>query len=324
MILDKARSVDLRNQSLGSDKSQTLHGNGHGESVATILEPVAIHLTQDPTIMQGVTPCITQGNPKTGQATIGVAIPIADKATRNKGGGSTRNDDGAGNGLGIGELGTPAYTLTASDRHAVAYPCYTIDDMKMQNTYIWEEQANTLSARDYKGPQAVAIPYQSVVGPICARDYKGVGNEYVMENKLIVETKTADMESKAETYQKVTEQGAFNDMFVTNMEYIVRRLTPLECGRLQGFPDNWTQGLEIAEPTEDDILYWRMVFREQAEALEEKKKEKTDNQIRKWLQNPKSDSAIYKMWGNGIALPNAMFVMEGIAQVLQEENSHEE
>lgn len=83
-------------------------------------------------------------------------IPIADKATRNKGGGNTRNDDGAGNGLGVGESGAPAYTLTAADRHAVACPCYSIDDMKMQNTYVWEEQANTLSARDYKGAQAVA------------------------------------------------------------------------------------------------------------------------------------------------------------------------
>lgn len=35
--------------------------------------------------------------------------------------------------------------------------CYTIDDMKMGNTYIWEEQANTLSVRDYKGVQAVTV-----------------------------------------------------------------------------------------------------------------------------------------------------------------------
>ena len=48
-------------------------------------------------------------------------IPIADKATRYKGGGNTRKEDGAGNGLGIGEADAPAYTLTAADRHAVAY-----------------------------------------------------------------------------------------------------------------------------------------------------------------------------------------------------------
>ena len=82
--------------------------------------------------------------------TLFAPIPIADKATRYKGGGDTRNNDGSANGMGIGEPGAPAYTLTAADRHAVGCPCYSIDDMKMQNTYIWEEQANTLAARDYK------------------------------------------------------------------------------------------------------------------------------------------------------------------------------
>ena len=47
-------------------------------------------------------------------------IPIADKATRYKGGGDTRSNDGSANGLGIGEPGAPANTLTAADRHGVA------------------------------------------------------------------------------------------------------------------------------------------------------------------------------------------------------------
>lgn len=97
------------------------------------------------------TPCLTQGNPKTGQATVGVAIPIADKATRYKGGGSTRNNDGSANGLGIGEPGAPANTLTAADRHAVAY---AIDraafNQGMNAQYdisVQEETAQTLVAR---------------------------------------------------------------------------------------------------------------------------------------------------------------------------------
>ena len=85
------------------------------------------------------------------------------------------------------------------------------------------------------------------------------------------------------------------------------------------FPDGWADNLAIENPTEDDILYWRMVFKEHAEALGEKKKEKTDNQIRKWLQNPESDSAKYKMWGNGIALPCAVYVMKNIAKYYEEE-----
>lgn len=58
--------------------------------------------------------------------------------------------------------------------------------------------------------QQVAVPYQDVVGALCARDYKGVGNQYVGEDKVIA------------------------------TQYAVRRLTPIECERLQGFPDNYT------------------------------------------------------------------------------------
>lgn len=178
-----------------------------------------------------------------------------------------------------------------------------------------------------------AIPYQRIVGPICARDYKGIGNEYVMEGKLIVEAMMENMGS-TETYQRVsgplmanshpgsyTGQDAFSDMLVAT-EYVVRRLTPLECCRLQGFPDNWAEELGIPEPTQEEIDHWRQVFRTHMEAMGENKKEKTDNQIRKWLKDPESDSAKYKMWGNGIALPCAMFVMEGIAMVLEQENQN--
>lgn len=98
----------------------------------------------------------------------------------------------------------------------------------------------------------------------------------------------------------------------------------MECCRLQGFPDNWAEELGIPEPTQEDIDHWREVFRTQIEAMGESKKEKTDNQICKWLKDPESDSAKYKMWGNGIALPCAMFVMEGIAMILSEEDADEQ
>ena len=67
------------------------------------------------------------------------------------------------------------------------------------------------------------------------------------------------------------------------------------------------------------MAYWKKVFREYAKALGISRKEKTDKQIRKWLQNPESDSAKYKMWGNGIALPCAILVMEGIARILRKD-----
>ena len=95
-------------------------------------------------------------------------------------------------------------------------------------------------------------------------------------------------------------------------DYIVRRLTPKECARLQGFPDWWCNDIGIAEPTEEDIAEWRARFIECNEAMGKFAKPKSDNQIIKWLKNPHSDSAEYKMWGNGVALPCVFFVLAGI------------
>ena len=107
-------------------------------------------------------------------------------------------------------------------------------------------------------------------------------------------------------------------------KYIVRRLTPLECCRLQGFPDCWAKDLETPEPTEDDLRFWREVFETHRKIVTGATKPKTDKQIVKWLSNPHGDSAEYKMWGNGIALPNAMFVLAGIAEELRKEKNENE
>ena len=100
-------------------------------------------------------------------------------------------------------------------------------------------------------------------------------------------------------------------------DYIVRRLTPTECARLQGFPDWWCDDLGTEEPTNEEIAYWKDVFKTHAEALGKNVKPKTDSQIKKWLKNPHSDSAEYKMWGNGVALPNVVFVLSGIVYYSQ-------
>lgn len=49
------------------------------------------------------------------------------------------------------------------------------------------------------------------------------------------------------------------------------------------------------------------------------KKPKTDKQIIKWLKNPHTDSAEYKMWGNGVALPCVVFVLSRIVSSTQED-----
>ena len=104
----------------------------------------------------------------------------------------------------------------------------------------------------------------------------------------------------------------FKDPTVVNQPiYAVRRLTPTECGRLQGFPDGWCAGLETDNPTEEEMVFWRTVF-ETHRKITGGKKPKTDVQIRRWLKNPHSDAAEYKMWGNGVALPCVFYVLTGI------------
>lgn len=103
----------------------------------------------------------------------------------------------------------------------------------------------------------------------------------------------------------------------TEPEYIVRRLTPTECARLQGFPDWWCAGLGTDEPTEDEIEFWTEVFETHRSVMGTSSKPKSRNQIVKWLKNPHSDSAEYKMWGNGVALPNVYFVLSGIVYYAQ-------
>ena len=93
----------------------------------------------------------------------------------------------------------------------------------------------------------------------------------------------------------------------TEPEYIVRRLTPTECARLQGFPDWWCAGLGTDEPSEDAIEFWTEVFETHRSVMGKSSRPKSRNQIIKWLKNPHSDSAEYKMWGNGVALPNVLF-----------------
>jgi DNA (cytosine-5)-methyltransferase 1 len=99
---------------------------------------------------------------------------------------------------------------------------------------------------------------------------------------------------------------------VTEAEYTVRRLTPTECAMLQGFPADWCASLETADPSEEDIDWWSEVFETHRKIMGKSKKTKSNRQIIKWLKNPYSEAAEYKMWGNGVALPCVRFVLAGI------------
>ena len=104
---------------------------------------------------------------------------------------------------------------------------------------------------------------------------------------------------------------------VNDTECIVRRLTPTECARLQGFPDWWCSDLGTENPTDEEIKNWQNIFDEYNKAVGKNVKPKSEKQIIKWLKNPHSDSEGYKMWRNGVSLPIVCFVLSGIVYYSQ-------
>jgi DNA (cytosine-5)-methyltransferase 1 len=106
-----------------------------------------------------------------------------------------------------------------------------------------------------------------------------------------------------------------NDTLNEEPVYIVRRLTPTECARLQGFPDWWCSDLAIPNPTEEELAFWAEVWETWRKLTNPYGKPKTEKQLRKWLADPYTDAAEYKLWGNGVAVPCVYFVLSGIEWV---------
>lgn len=100
--------------------------------------------------------------------------------------------------------------------------------------------------------------------------------------------------------------------------YIVRRLTPVECARLQGFPDYWGQIDQKDDFTDDEYHFWLDVRNTHAEINGKQVKDYTKDQMLKWYNKLHTDTAEYKMWGNGVALPCVLYIMEGIAEHLED------
>lgn len=105
------------------------------------------------------------------------------------------------------------------------------------------------------------------------------------------------------------------------IRHIVRRLTPTECCRLQGFPDGWGEidTKEILDPEED--FFWLEVRQTFDKINGRAIRDYTSKQILDWYRKLHTDSSEYKMWGNGIALPNALYVLQGVAEALRQQDT---
>lgn len=174
-------------------------------------------------------------------------------------------------------------------------------------------QGSMIGRSDKNGPQGSGIN-EDVSFTLDAADRHAVA--YCMTSGSY--TQTLEEQSPTLMARDYKDPPVVNE---TEPEYIVRRLTPTECARLQGFPDWWCAGLAIDNPSEEEIEFWTEVFETHRKIMGTSSKPKSHNQIIKWLKDPHSDSAEYKMWGNGVALPNVYFVLSGIVWALKNEET---
>lgn len=172
---------------------------------------------------------------------------------------------------------------------AVVSDCVTYAMTMCGFPQVSKEQVPTLLARDFKDPTAIC---------------HGIGRNAFNQGKAAQFTPSI--------MAQVQPTLVANGPGAIQKGYTVRRLTPTECARLQGFPDWWCAELGTPEPTEADIAFWSEVWETHRRIMGTATKPKTRNQVISWLQTPHSDSAEYKMWGNGVALPNVFFVLAGI------------
>ena len=194
-----------------------------------------------------------------------------------------RADKNGPQGSGVNE--DISFTLNATDRHAVAF------SQDSYTKYSENDKCGALRA--------------------CGGMYGG-GSETLVYSTSKNSYHTEAEENLANT---LVASDYKDPPTVNSPEYIVRRLTPTECARLQGFPDWWCADLGTDNPTEEGLRFWKDVFETHRKIVGGAVKPKSEKQIRAWLKNPHSDSSEYKLWGNGVALPCVFFVLSGIAWV---------
>ena len=120
-----------------------------------------------------------------------------------------------------------------------------------------------------------------------------------------------------------TGQDAFNDMLPVvpgkpPRKYIVRRLTPLECCRLQGYPDGWTENISFDALSQEQFDQLESIRKTWADVNNKKYKPCKDRDaLRKWFEGLRTDSAEYKAYGNSLAIPCSYDVIRRVANAIR-------
>lgn len=250
-----------------------------------------------------------------------VAIPINDKATRWNGGGESRNHDGSGNGgmtrdsvlcagfkagqgaqaggIGYGEEVSPTLAAAPSGTNqtpaVVALDMTQITSKENGSQPEFGKPCHTLNANAHVPCVALDMTHACDVIRECGEQVPALqarmgtgGNQVPLTYQMngFGDYRAAEVASSC----KQRDFKDSTDLAITHM--VVRRLTPMECERLQGFPDGWT-----------DIGDWV----------------KTDKRGREIKVKGSADSPRYKALGNSIALPFWDWMLRRMARYLPED-----
>lgn len=200
------------------------------------------------------------------------------------------------NGTGVDENVT--FTLNTVDRHAVAYDA--------RHHCLNGNVSGTLQA---KGEGGWSLNYiNPVIQPLPEATGADTYNGTVTGEVAATLTKVNGVATSGLKVIQAGEKGS--------PDWIVRRLIPLECGRLQGFPDGWAEIAPLTSPQE--FPFWREVYARDCEIKGKRPSRKivqggsteSDKALMRWHDGLHSMAAEYAMWGNGMALPNALFFVK--------------
>ena len=201
--------------------------------------------------------------------------------------------------------GTCCPTLTGDHENRVTdYTAVTVYRSPKIGEYAADGTASTMAARDFKSSRDLVVEHHPVYGVDCRQ-------------ATLDREKTHTLQAKANGGQSLNCTPSVLMAGRPPRRYIIRRLTPLECCRLQGCAAGWGGACRKDELSDEEVVCWQG-GRDTFAAISGKPARKySADSMTKWYNSLHTDSAEYKMWGNGIALPCAAFVLAGIAEKLE-------
>lgn len=312
---------------------------------------IAFHLLQDPISSENCAPCIGCGSSTHGQASVGVAVCAGFKA----------GNGAKANGIGWQEECAPTISAAPSGTNQVPAVCTKVFDARgngdgdIVSTLTGDhenritdytavvccmvtQQGGAEIRTDDRAPTLTAAAGMSGNNQPVVCMARGQANAEQLVNQepclncdheqpIIFDTEVYNAGAGQRGGMYISDAGVSPTIRTRHppgisVRYIVRRLTPTECARLQWFPDAWGVPEHKDDFSEEEYEFWLSVRNTYAEINGHIRKRYTKQQMVKWYNKLHTDSAEYKMWGNGIALPCALYVMQGIADAVNHKPCH--